>query len=629
MATLAGLVIDGPISRAVVCLDTGNGTTGGAPNGLCDTGEPNALTDANGRYSFQALASDVSRFAVVAVAGTGASDSDRPGEAINFILTAPPGRSTVVSPLTTLVQAYIGNTGMSAADAESAVKTQLGISGSLFADYTTDTSTDGKRAGEVARIVALTKETQTATVQSQIDSGAISRADFERLLAAKLKEQLDAIAAAASPDGTLTLAQAKAAAMSVAADSGITSGNAAGAVAANNAMTTAAIEPVESASAPVGGSRLTWFNFSSPAQYFGRGFTQTAAENTPDSSGMVRFREFRVGAGLASNQSLTRNGYRFFNGTAWQDCPIGSVGTQTVRNTMGIATGVTSCGFGFVTQRSTRAIANANANMSDTVREFRNWPYINQFAPTGTVNYTAWGPDPASTLIAGATFPVGSAIFYQTSTTTTTPNSYDVLNTSFQVRVASENVHLANTAGCAEFNAGGTPATPANTQATTLEQVIARYRGNFCAFTPDLATTGPRNENWSRAALSVGDVPDPSQTGTFYSRNRRILFAFTGTGNGVNYFSCQRRASDGAARNCDLIGSGTYAITTQGDGRVLALSGVPAIAGSLSYNRILVERGGLAFFGTKDKPFAETNIGLNQVAGDALFTSLGLPLTTR
>jgi hypothetical protein len=94
----------------------------------------------------------------------------------------------------------------------------------------------------------------------------------------------------------------------------------------------------------------------------------------------------------------------------------------------------------------------------------------------------------------------------------------------------------------------------------------------------------------------------------------------------VNYFSCLQRTSDGSARNCDPIGSGSYRIEALGSDRALFLNGLPAQAMRLTYSRVFVERNGQVFFGFQlptGRPFATAR--LNLPAANALFTQLGLP----
>lgn len=118
--TLAGIVADGYLSGAKVCLDT-NG------NGVCDAGEPSATTGAGGAYSISVPAGTASNVPVVAEVPASAVDADFPASTVGqaFTLAAPAGAS-FVSPLSTLVNEKIA-AGATSASAVAAVAQALGI----------------------------------------------------------------------------------------------------------------------------------------------------------------------------------------------------------------------------------------------------------------------------------------------------------------------------------------------------------------------------------------------------------------------------------------------------------------------------------------------------------------------
>ena len=89
-----------------------------------------------------------------------------------------------------------------------------------------------------------------------------------------------------------------------------------------------------------------------------------------------------------------------------------------------------------------------------------------------------------------------------------------------------------------------------------------------------------------------------------------------------------RRSWKRSTRNCTLAGTGSYSIETLGDGRVLRLAGVPAVAAYLDYERIYVERGGKVYAGYQSKPSHTAAFRLNVEATDALFSRLGLATIT-
>lgn len=140
-ASRSGLVIDGPIRGATVCLDLDG-------DGQCGASEPaSAATDASGRYEIAGLteAQLASGAAFVAVVPAGAIDADRPDIPIAtaFTLKAPAGKGEVISPITTLVQLGVAQ-GLTLAQAETAVAAQLGVPAtSLYRNYVAEPSAEG------------------------------------------------------------------------------------------------------------------------------------------------------------------------------------------------------------------------------------------------------------------------------------------------------------------------------------------------------------------------------------------------------------------------------------------------------------------------------------------------------
>lgn len=98
--SLTGVVIaSGYLQGATVCLDKNS-------NLLCEPSEPQAVTNTQGQYTLKnILTSDSVNFAVIATVPVGAIDSNLPNEFISdtYTLTTPIGKSSVISPITTLV----------------------------------------------------------------------------------------------------------------------------------------------------------------------------------------------------------------------------------------------------------------------------------------------------------------------------------------------------------------------------------------------------------------------------------------------------------------------------------------------------------------------------------------------
>jgi len=117
--TTSGVVIDGYLQQATVCIDIN-------ANGSCDRGEPSDITNTNGAFTIPSAATGV----IIAEAVVGITIDSDTGTTISkgFSLTAPAGNGSVITPLTSLVQAQIAlDSSLTPAAAELALKTKLGI----------------------------------------------------------------------------------------------------------------------------------------------------------------------------------------------------------------------------------------------------------------------------------------------------------------------------------------------------------------------------------------------------------------------------------------------------------------------------------------------------------------------
>ncbi|KVX99500.1 hypothetical protein WL10_28215 [Burkholderia ubonensis] len=128
---ITGKAIDGYLTGATVCLDLNE-------NGLCDSGEPSAVTDATGQFSIPYSGDAVGKTLLVQVAPT-TKDLFRPADfrfpasfTLSQIVQATPAQ--VVSPLTTLVSAQM-QTGLSRSQAITAAQGLLGSHVDPNADY--------------------------------------------------------------------------------------------------------------------------------------------------------------------------------------------------------------------------------------------------------------------------------------------------------------------------------------------------------------------------------------------------------------------------------------------------------------------------------------------------------------
>ncbi|KVN53092.1 hypothetical protein [Burkholderia anthina] len=128
---VSGKAIDGYLSGATVCLDLNS-------NGVCDSADPSAVTDATGQFSISYSADATGKMLLVQVTPT-TKDASRPAgfqfpAAFTLSQVVQSASPQVVSPLTTLVSAQM-QTGMSRSQAVSAVQGLLGKQTDPNADY--------------------------------------------------------------------------------------------------------------------------------------------------------------------------------------------------------------------------------------------------------------------------------------------------------------------------------------------------------------------------------------------------------------------------------------------------------------------------------------------------------------
>lgn len=262
-----------------------------------------------------------------------------------------------------------------------------------------------------------------------------------------------------------------------------------------------------------------------------------------------------------------------------------------------------------------------------------------QARAAGFTNLTIASSD---TLLGTATFPAGSQLGYQTTTPQTVPQAYlpgsnaYVYNYSAAIAAGGDGRTQAAGVGCnaSEFNFGP------GIRTATLEGMVAAFKGTPCIFagpnsfvSNGVTYTSPdaANEAWGGTTLPIATLGNVGGAPTaFYTGNTRIRLAFAGTGsNPVTYYACKERFNNFSTRNCTVIGTGSYTITTLGDARVMTLSNPPAQAAPFTFTRTFVQRGGQVFYGYQDKFTVSSSARLNTTASNALLAQLGLPAINR
>lgn len=628
-------VVDGAIENAVVCLDK-NG------NGLCDVGEVQGRTDANGKVTIDVPSADVGKFPIIALVGLDARDKDHGAVMTAYAMSAPADQSGVVSPLTTLVQQTVALTGATSADAAKAVQATTGITASLFEDFTSPTATagGGVSAATVARLIVVTTQKQSALLATAVgtqslDGVAITQAHIDNAVRKKLLELLpDLVAALADPavmaatDRTAREALLLTAATTLATNSGLNTASVATVVAVNSQGSTPVPDVAE---APMAGFSLATLNFTSATDYFFRALTSSASQNTPDADKNVRYVDRRVRsvagnvAQWGSGGEPARGADLHFNGTSWVNCPVNLESTSSVRDAAGNST-YNYCD-GLETGKTKRVALDVAGKPMSAVYA--------QLLAAGYTNFSV--ADVA--VLAAATFPVGSSVQYHANTPLTEALAYYPGSSNWTAQYSAA-VSAGGTAATQAASAGCNSTefkTAPSVGSTTLEDLIASMTGTPCVFPQGSFTynsvkqTSPdaSDEAWTNSTLSIGSIGTaPVGSGTapgFYTGNTKLRIAFKGDGvNAVTYYSCKERFNNGSPRNCTVIGHGSYTVTALGDGRALTLNGAPALTVNLP-SRVLIERAGHIYQGYQNKPTVSNTARLNTIAATALLSQLRLP----
>ena len=140
--SLTGIAMDGYLEKATAFLDL-NG------NGALDSGEPSSTTNETGVWTLYGTKEQFDTYKVVVIALAKTTiDKDNPDTTIasGYTMMTPEGNQAVVSPLTTLVVAKM-NTGLSLANAKTAVQEELGLTSvDVMKDFVAAKATDANYA---------------------------------------------------------------------------------------------------------------------------------------------------------------------------------------------------------------------------------------------------------------------------------------------------------------------------------------------------------------------------------------------------------------------------------------------------------------------------------------------------
>lgn len=647
---ISGVAADGALMGATACYDLND-------NGGCDSTDPSSgSTDASGAFTLNVAPADAGKHRVVVNVPATARDADtgvEVGTAYTLQAPAPASgssgaQSVFVSPLSTLVQLQADATGQTVAQAESFVKTQLNLSVSPLADFTAAASAANTVAANAARLVRLTQVQQAAAVtaakgQSDLSDGTVSPDDIDKAVTRAVLGALPKIGVAAADPAVVAASGAARqtalgnAAASVVASTGLTVSDV---VAAAGITKIIAKQLAETApTAPEATAVMASLQYTDATHWVMRVNQATALDNTPDASGLLHFYDLRtrmrpyayqsnrgVAESFASRNSKALAGTLHWNGSAWVACMLGQRNSQTPRDTQHRSS-YNLCD-NFAKGVNTRAALDIAGQPMATVVANKILPVAGPATPVGGTVRDGW--DLNTALLGTAIFPAGSKLYLQIDLSTENAPAYDVRSvnqvTVFGATVAAGGDARAGAVACQ--NAGSAVAT------TSLEEMVARNPGKPCVFNAASNADGislAPNEAWGLSTLNLDDVSNyyatlPAGTGAYYTDAGAMQVGFAATGKGTTYYQCYRRKADDAVRNCTAIGTGTYAITTLGDARVLSLNNLPTAVQRIGFTPLFIERGGKVYAGFINPSGVKTNqVQLNLAAAQAMMLQLGLP----
>ncbi|MDT7833801.1 hypothetical protein [Aquabacterium sp. OR-4] len=579
---LSGQVVDGPLQGAVVCLDLND-------NGQCDSGEPQSITDADGRYRLDVAAGEAGLHAIVAMAPPGAIDKET-GAAIGtaLLLKAPPSgtpgaQSVFVSPLSTVVADTAALNGISVAEAAASVQAQLGLAASPLSDFTASGADAG--LGQAARAVGrLMLDTARLAADASVPAAAAAT-----LVREAVTRQLPVLATAlaAVPAEASAAERSQAAAVAVTEALNLSPGTVAvvAATLAKPAGTSDAAGPFVS---------VRRFSYTDAANYSYQIFTGDSSKT--DSTGAWVAHEPRASMVAGEAIAYSRN-QLYWTGSAWNRCDNGYAVVSTVAATGTRPQKSLYCG---ASRTESWPVWEdiGGQTLRAVITRMRAFPLRDTVGST-TDNSglpVKWGPDPAL-LPADAVFPAGARYSHRSATS-------DLGGTDRIELAVKPTVRWPD----GVFR-----------QATTLE--------HYSGMGGDLA--GAVTISSSNTAY-LDDEPPGVQTDDTLEAFKRWRIAVDVAGLKARFYRCDLRKSDQVSINCVAMGDGTLSIATQGGLRLLRVAGgyPPALKQRVSRQRFWVEHVGTVFRGTTDLQRSYHDQRLNAVAWDALRSALGLSAHT-
>ncbi|TFH93238.1 DUF1566 domain-containing protein [Vibrio ouci] len=190
--SLSGVVMDGYLKNANVCLDKNS-------NSVCDSADGAiVLTDESGHYELP-FEGDVSSYNLLVEALSGVTeDMDNPGQVLlsDFTLEAPATRPEIISPLTSMVSSIAQTTGVSFDDVAKSLASDLNVSEqTITSDYVGSSNNESQQIHMLARgITKVLQSAQESSVSGGVTEEHARKGSMQRLAnldVAALKQRTD------------------------------------------------------------------------------------------------------------------------------------------------------------------------------------------------------------------------------------------------------------------------------------------------------------------------------------------------------------------------------------------------------------------------------------------------------
>jgi len=171
-SSLDGIISDGYISGATICLDVNE-------NSSCDAGEPTATSGEGGKYTLTNIKVGDENHPLIAIVDTGAQDEGGRSFTKRTIFSAPKDERGFISPLSTLIhQKLENNPSLTLEEAKNELIAELGLAvnaAELLTDYVAKEKSEAETSNETKyRDMHRAAQLLTTLIGSELDKAKLA-----------------------------------------------------------------------------------------------------------------------------------------------------------------------------------------------------------------------------------------------------------------------------------------------------------------------------------------------------------------------------------------------------------------------------------------------------------------------